>query len=550
MTERMNQYARAVAVGVLIAIIGVAAFGRFYTARFSGLVSTTAVEAAEVAHQLRYDHGMTTKVIHPLSLAYATPSGDNTVPQTRRAPLYPVMLSALFRVRGGGDASVAMFNGLMFLLTGWMVYVIGRMLWDRLIAILAVITYFISIAGIGAALSATGASLAGLFLMIGLWAALRGRVAASDEDAPDTPPLRWPVIAGAALGLAWLSGMTSLMLLIPLAVLATAAGASRWRQVAVLAVTTAIIITPWLAWNWHATGSPAPALATYELITHTQTYPGASVYRTMPAEVGSPVAFAMSHPREMLRKVGEGMAMLYRGGPEQFTPYLFPFFILGAFIFGGGSLQRSLWRVVVAMFALQALSISLWGRDLNGLQVLVPVGLCLSVAALVQALRRTDSKRWTRIAIGAVIAALVIFPTASSAILGGKAPTDPALVDMQILRNILAEDAVVATDMPAAAGWYAGLATVGLPEHPAALAEIARSGADPDYIYLSRSMLRNPTGEWARIAAGGATEEEAALMGRPIALTGEDQEQMIFVFERHEKRAPDVIIRSPQSVEG
>lgn len=541
----MNMYARAIAVGILIALVGIAAFGRFYTARFSGLVSTTAVEAAEVAQQLRFGNGMTTKVVHPLALSYGNPSRDKTIPQTRRAPLYPVMLSVLFRIRGGGDASVAMFNGMMFLLTGWGIYVIGRMLWDTLVARLAVVVYFISIASIAAALSGTGASLAGLFVTIGVWAALRGRIAAVADTTAGSPPLRWPIITGMAVGLAWLSGMTSLMLLIPFALLATTPGSGRWREVGVLVGAAAVTITPWLASNFHATGSVVPKLAAYELIAQTRTYPGHMVYLNMPSEVQGPVSFALSHPQEMIRKLAEGLAMHYRGAPEQFTPYLFPFFLLGAFVFTSSGVDRTLWRMAVTMFVLQALSISLWGRDLDGLQVLLPIGLCLSMAALVQMMRSSAAGRRMQIAVAAVIAALVVFPTVSSAVLGGRAPTDPVLHDLQMMRSLLRSDAVIATDIPGAAGWYGGFATVALPESPRRLAEMTRAGADPDYIFLSRAMLRNPTGEWARIAAGRWTEEEAELMGTPIALVGEDEETMVFVFERKERRASGVTLRSP-----
>ena len=545
MTERMNLYARSTALGILIAIIGIAAFGRFYTARFNGLVSTTAVEAAEVAQQLRYGSGMTTRVIHPLALSYAHVSDKGAIPQTRRAPLYPTMLSLLFRVRGGGDASVAMFNGLMFLLTGWGIYVIGRMLWDKLIAILAVIAYFISIASIGTALSGTGASLAGLLLVVSVWAALRGRIAAAGGEDDTTPLLRWPIIAGAALGLAWLSGMTSLLLIAPLAVLAGGAGQHRWRQMAAVALTTAIVVTPWLIYSYHSTGSPVPKLAAYELIAHTRTHPNQSVFQRMPAEVASPLGFVRAHPREMVWKVAEGLAMIYRGGPEQFTPYLFPFFVLGVFVFAGKALERSLWRVVVAMFVVQALSISLWGRDLNGFQIVMPMGLLLAVAALVQAIRGTEATRAKQFAVAIVLAGLVAFPTISSAILGGKAPSDPTLHDLQTMRGLLASEAVIATDKPGAAGWYGGFQTLALPESPDALAQIIEAGFDPDYIFLSRSMLRNPGAEWARIAAGQWTEEEAAVMGRPIALFGDEGDHMIFVFERNPKHAPGVTVHAP-----
>lgn len=100
LTERMNLYARSVAVGTLIALIGIGVFGRFYTARFNGLVTTTAMEVGEIAQNLRHYNSYSTRVVEPLALSYVTPGASGAVPEMRHQPLYPVMLSALFRIRG------------------------------------------------------------------------------------------------------------------------------------------------------------------------------------------------------------------------------------------------------------------------------------------------------------------------------------------------------------------------------------------------------------------------------------------------------------------
>ncbi|MGC9320435.1 MAG: ArnT family glycosyltransferase, partial [Armatimonadota bacterium] len=228
LTERMNLYAKSIAIGVLIALIGVGAFGRFYSARFNGLVSTQAMEVADIAQQLRFNRGFSTRVVRPLALSYATPDADGTVPETRHQPLYPLLVSLLFRVRGGGDASMAMFNGLMLLLTGWVIYAIGRMAWDKPVGLLATAIYFVSIDAIGQALTATSASLAGLLVTVAIWAALRNRMSAKEEDetqdAGARGSLMWCAVLGGAFGLAWLSGSTAAMLIIPLAILGSVPG--------------------------------------------------------------------------------------------------------------------------------------------------------------------------------------------------------------------------------------------------------------------------------------------------------------------------------------
>ena len=224
LTERLNVFAKAAVLGVLVALIGIGSFGRFYTARFNGLVSTTAMELGDIAQQLRSGRGMSTHVIRPLALAYGQPDEEGVMPEMLHAPLYPYLLSWLFRARGAGDASVAIFNGLMFLLTGWVIFAIARLLWDKIVALLAVAVYFVSVEAIGHALTASGATLAGLLLTIAIWAALRNRQAleasqGDDQAAAGRTPLVWPAIVGGIFGLAYLAGLTSLVLVVPLAVL-------------------------------------------------------------------------------------------------------------------------------------------------------------------------------------------------------------------------------------------------------------------------------------------------------------------------------------------
>ncbi|MCK4325025.1 MAG: glycosyltransferase family 39 protein, partial [Armatimonadetes bacterium] len=493
LTERLNVFARAAALAVLIALLGIGTFGRFYTARFNGLVSTTAMEIGDIAQQLRAGHGMSTKVIRPLALAYGQPNEEGVMPETLHAPLYPLLLSWLFKVRGGGDATIAMFNGLMFLLTGWVIFAIARLLWDKVVGLLAVALYFVSVEAIGQALTASGATLAGLLITIAIWAALRNRQSTETSQQPNRSATRrgfavWPAIIGAMFGLIYLAGLTSLLLVIPLAVLATTKSPMRWRQVAIMAIAALVVTLPWAARNLLVTGSLSPPLAKYGLLTHTQTYPGESVFQQMPGQVPQPIFFVLSHPGEMLTKVVNGLTVVYRGGPSILNLYLFAFFIFGAFLFGASSLKRCVWRVAVAMLALQALSICLYTLEAHGMGVLLPILLCLAVGSLIEALRQTEASRSVQVLVAVVVFGLVLFPTASSAVLGGKTPGSRSLGSLSVMRDRLGEDAVIATDSPAGVAWYAHKQAVLLPATPSELGSLEQRGIKADYVYFSHAI--------------------------------------------------------------
>jgi len=366
------------------------------------------------------------------------------------------------------------------LLTGWVIYAICQLVWDRTVALLSVIVYFVSVDAIGQALTGAGASLAGLLFTVAIWAAIRGRPApaGTNTDVSDQQrvPLIWPTIAAAVFGFACLAGLTSLLLFIPLAILATAAGRGRWRQIGIMVVVVAVVLAPWAVRNWRVSGTVVPALASYEIMTHTESYPGETIFQQMPGQAPSALSFVVQHPGEIWNKVARGLTLVYRAGPRILNPYLFPFFILGAFLFGDAILSRRLWRVVVAMFILQALSICLYRLEINGIGVLLPIGMCLAVAGLVVGLRSTQASRSVQIAVGTAIVGLALFPTVSSAILGKKMPSSRTQASLQLIRQGLTDDAVIVTDDPAGVARYANKTAVLLPARPEGL-ELSSSGA-------------------------------------------------------------------------
>ena len=490
----INTWAKSIALGVLVALVGIGAFGRFYTARFNGLVSTRAMEIGDIAEQLRFGHGMTTRIIRPLALAYSQPNEAGLMPELLHAPLYPYLLSWLFKVRtSSGDASVAIFNGLMYLFTGWVLFVISRALWDKTVGVLVVVLYFLSVESLGVALSAIGSTLGGLLLTIAVWAALRNRQTStrdrtpSQTGSPSDSPV-WPAIVGVMLGLACLVGVVSLLLVLPVAVLATAGARARRRQLAIIALAVVVVLVPWGVRNLLVSGTVLPPLAKYTLLVDTQSYPGQSVFQQMPGQVPSPIQFVLTRPGEILNKMGNGLTTVYRMGPRVLNVYLFAFFILAAFQFGRQDVKRSLWRVVVAAAVLQALSICLFSLPVDSMAILLPLALCLAVGALIETLRRTEATRFVQVLVAVLICSLVVFPTISSAVLGGKMPRSRSLASVGLLKEHFMDDAVIATDNPAAVAWYAYKQAVWLPPTVDDLDALEQQGIKVDYIYLSQTV--------------------------------------------------------------
>ena len=540
-TTRINTLAKAVALGVLVALVGIGAFGRFYTARFNGLIveSTRAMEIGDIGQQLRFGNGLATKVIRPLATAYSQPNQAGVMPELLHAPLYPYLLSMLFRARGAGDASVAVFNGLMYLFTGWVLYAITRRLWDKLVAVVVVVIYFLSVEALGFALSANGTSLGALLLAVAVWAAIRNRQAGELKGGPDQaaarePSLLWSAIVGGVFGLAYLSGVVSFLLFIPMAVLAAAGARGRWRHWGMVAVGTVVVLAPWCVRNLVVSGTALPALAKYNLLVDTQSYPGDSIFQQMPDKAPAPIQFALDHPREILAKMAHTLNRLYNVAPRMLSTYIFPFFILGAFQFGRQGSKRSLWRLVVAAAILQTASICLYSLGVDTIGIVMPIALCLAVGSLFEAVRRTEASRLVRAAAVAIICALVLYPTVSSAVLGRKMPRNASRASLEPLRDDFEEDAVIATDSPAAVAWHAYKQAVWLPETPEDLVQLQQKGIRVDYVYLSQTatgtLSATSRGAWQQLLLSKDAPEK---LGAQKAWRMPRDEML---FELHNKR--------------
>lgn len=486
----MNALAKSIAVGVLIALLGVGVFGRFYSARFGGLILPGSLQAAEIASHVRQGEGLMTSAIYPLALRYAAPNAEGAMPSLWGGPVYSYALSLLFHARGAGDASVSLFNGLMLLLTGLVIYAIGRGLWDRTAGLLSAALFFVSVDAIGHALTGSGATFAGLLVTLAIWAAVRSRNAAVEtieRDPERRPSIVWPAVTGAFLGIAWLSGLTSMLLAIPLALLASVGSPSRLRSIGVFAAAMVIVLAPWGVRNVMVAGTPLPPLATYELLTNTEAYPGLSIYQQMPSEAPSVLGFAFSNPRQIGEKMIGALIQVYRGGPGMLTPYLFPFLILAAFIFGRTDFRRSIWRAMIAIFVLQAISLSVFSNRLDGLAVVMPIAVVLAAGALVDVLRRMDATKLTRGGIAAAIFLLVLFPTATSMIVGDQMPPARSRANLGLIKEGLTDDAVILTNDPAAVAWYSNKSAILLPHSPDALAQLEQRGLGHHYFYVSRA---------------------------------------------------------------
>lgn len=527
--ENLNSVCKGIAVAALVIVIGIGMFSRFYVARFGYLRSTAAMEQGNIAEQLRNGKGFTTTIGHPLGLDKT--AGANRWDDLSYNPLYPLSLSIFFRIRGGGDSSIALFNGLVQFAAGLLVYLIGANLRGPRTGILAVLLYCCSIEAISTALQGTGLTLTAFLVTLGVWLAIKTR---RRLETPGGMGMLWAALTGLALGLAYLSGGMAVLLIIPVAVLVAAGQRNRWPVAGVVLAAFIITLVPWTARNLAKTGTLSPRLTQYKLLTRTQTYPGGTILQKLPGEAPTPLAFVLSHPGEMGLKFVAGAAALYRDIPAFVNSYLFPFVLLFGFLAGGGSIGRRLWGAVLGMLLLQAATACLYGFDAETLQILMPAGTSLAAAAIAAlASTHIGQFKW-RVALAGLVLIVVAIPYAASLSMGGKTEPLTSVRNLAPLKLFVSPEALVCTDVPVVLTWYTGIPSVMLPDKILGVNDLAAKGADPDYIYLSADLLLGPPTAWNR---RDISDEEKLVLGRPFGLSSKDIPP---VFERRIKRASGV----------
>lgn len=524
---KLNQICKAIALGVAITAGATALYFHFFKARFNGLTDPRAMDQAQVAARIAEGKGMTTGVVTPLGLQFAPSVQDH--PDLVNSPLYPCALAAAFKLRQVSNGTVVAFNGLLFLLTVWAVYALGKVLYGKPIAILAAVLYGSSAQAIEAGLLGQPFILAGLFLTLALavlylvmrreWGPGNPQPDASEEPASRTGVGKWPGIVGAGVlfALAYLAGHVSLLLLVPLVLMVWFGLRRRKTTAAFVFVLVAVAcLVPWFYYNYTRTKTFLPPLHTAQIVSRTEDHPGAAVFREA-SEKPDPVSFTVAHPAQMGIKFVNGLTHLYRRLPRGLGIYLLPFFIVGAFWAKGSRETRALWRAVIAIIAIQIAVACLTDVTESATRVLVPVTTCLAAGAFMHFLGATVQSRAARACLTVLLIAAAAFPYAVSVTLAGKELPHPSFPNLAEIRHaryrvgdpaahplfvpegdpradqlVVPQNAVIATNVPRAVAWYTSRTAVWLPRDEKGLAALRTNGADIDYVYLSRAQVRYP----------------------------------------------------------
>jgi hypothetical protein len=511
---RVNWLARSVAQWFALAMIGTTLFLHFHNVRFPSLLNTEAIDNAQIAINYLKTGELKTRVVYPLALGQARPDTEGR--DIYRAPLYPMVLSAFLRLQENNvsDSTIAMANGVLHLLTGWVLFAILRLAYDKRTAIWGVLAFFISTDAISVPLNAQGPALTGLLFCLAVYLALRAatthpierRRRAKLKARITHSPWTWIIALAVTCGLTWLAGYAAVLMFVPIAYVAVTRIPNPRTGLYVIAAVGLMTVAPWLIRNYILLHHLLSPMSQYELVMHTPSYLARGILWRIADKPANPLAWALMHPGQMLYKATQGMTVVLAALPTRTNTYLFAFALVGLFVLPKTELQARLWRLVAYAIVIQSVTMCFYDIDAAALSVFSGIITALAIAAVIQIMyERLEPGLWRRWA-GLAFIGMMVFPYVTSVWLGGKVAEDASLRSIAMLAVKVPPQAVLASDLAWHVAWNAERRCVLLPADQTELNGLSALGFPTDFIFLSR-RLRGPViekgrGYWYAVFSG------------------------------------------------
>ncbi len=488
--SRIQDLVYNVDVGIGHRIIKVALYFLFifsvmliYTAtQFRGLKDPVSMDQAQLGRNMMQHGRLITQYVRPASMWYLiekSPRSDPRVdahPDIVHAPVYPAMLAGWFRLTRAGfpteiegrrvypaDNNVVWMNNLFALLTGLLLFLIARRIFDGRVALLGVTIYFLSDVVWAESISGTGRSILTFWATAAFYTAL---VAVSNVEE-GKPFRRWLVPMVFSLifcVLAFLTRYGAVVLVPGLALFyGVALGGRRggiWAMVFIAAFL--IGISPWLARNRIISGGLL-GLAPYTALNQTEAFEADTFERSLAPEIDFETAWTSLQPKfinnvktfysENVRLLGDGLL-----GALFLVTFFYRFIRRPVHLFR--------WALAVSILLLMFLGGLFGDETMKLINMFWPIVILYGLAFFMILLDRLQLE--VRILNIGVIAALVILsalPIVFTFLPPRASLPYPPYYPPFIMRvsNLLQPGELMCSDMPWATAWYGNRNTLHLP---------------------------------------------------------------------------------------
>ena len=481
--------ARFLKIGMLTAtVVGLCLV--YTLIQFKGLKSETAMDQAQIARFLMLGEGFSTCYLRPLAIHQLSDTGrtipTKIFPDFYNAPVYPLVESVALRfvkkqltmsptdTLSMGDRAISVL-GVILLLAGVLVwYLVGRLIFDHSLAILAAGLVLVTDLMWQFALSGLPQHL--LIILFGIVTFCSLQASRSNEEENDLKALLWLGGAGLGLGLMSLTNGVTACFVPGFLIFCVVGFHARIRAILVPLIIYLLCISPWLLRNISVCGNPF----------------GLSIYTAL-AGAGITESSIMRGTSTGL-VLGGGIATKFRSGILDQAAHLWEYLGLNIVAIGFvlsllhpfRSTFASLWRwIILLMWVLTSFGLTFFGVSgavsANQLHVLfLPVFILYGLAFILVLWNRLEIHlQFIRIAFLTLIFLLAGTPMLLTLLTGQTAriqwpPYVPPFIS--ILQNWFQKEEILCSDMPWAVAWYAQRKCLLLPETVKAFNELSDYG--------------------------------------------------------------------------
>lgn len=453
-----------------------------YTAtQFRGLKDAEAMDYAQIGRNLMTHGKFVTQCIRPASMWYLIEHSTKQDPMIRQhpdilhPPLYPAFLAVGFKMFESSFSTeraartfppeqwvVVPFGHLCTILTGLLVFLIARRLFDGRVAMLSITLFFLSDTVWSMSISGLGIPLATLLGTSAFYAALL----ASGQHQEGQSLLRWlipTILAGALCALAFLTRYGAVALVPAIALLLGWSLRRNALQVVLIFLAVFVLcVTPWLMRNQAVSGGLL-GLAPYTALNGPDPVLDNGFERTLAQNLRAGAIFVA-----LQAKVMNGVAEIYSGSLRTLGDGLLACFFLTTFFysFAREQVRRLRWCIAVGMLGTIVLGSIFGHATVRLLHLYWPFALLYAVGFFYILLDRMQLRiPLLRMGVTAAFLALSALPLVLTLLPPRAGVPYPPYFPPYISHvcRMLNEDELLCTDMPWATAWYGNRNSLLLP---------------------------------------------------------------------------------------
>ncbi|MBN2162537.1 MAG: glycosyltransferase family 39 protein [Pontiellaceae bacterium] len=535
-----------------------------YTAtQFRGLKTEESMDFAQLGRNYSFQNGLVTKYVRPLTMWKMASRSEREDPQIGlhpdlfHPPGYPIVLSAGFHLfdlvgidpfevddSGRGVAMhaeqwvVIAFNNLFAILTGWLVFLLGKRIFTREIGFVGMTIYYLSDLVWRDSISGLNITMAGFFVMAAFYAMAVAMLNKRDGESPKS----WiaPYILSILFAVAAFYTRYIALAIVPGLCLFAWLMGGRFRGglrfVAIFIVLYGIMVSPWLVRNYKVSGNPV-AMVGYSALVDTDNFPGDSLMRGKDPGIGISEGMSMVADKWNVNYTkNHPTAITGMGGGALMALFLVTFF----YHFIRPQVNYLRWGVGVSLGVMAILAGFFSESSISMLHTFWPFVVLYAIAFFYILIDRLDlGVRLYNLGLKLLLVLIAALPFLLTLMPPHEKPPYPPYYVPAISKvtSLLSPREVMCSDMPWATAWYGDRITIQMPRTLDDFYEINDYNQYISGLYITtitknkpfvRELLDGPEKSWLPVMSG-RTPADFPLK-EAISLLRQDQ---IFFSDRN-----------------